>query len=48
MGSGAGPDGRAYVAMYADPGSCGDTPLSHPISVWVQAKGTPTLPVPAA
>lgn len=45
MGSGAGPDGRAYVVVFSDPQGCQDTPLSHPLTVYVQAEGGATLPI---
>lgn len=45
MGSGVGPDGRGYVVVFSDPQGCTDTPLSNPLSVYVQAKGGPALPV---
>jgi hypothetical protein len=43
MGSAPGPDGRAYVVVFADPAGCTDTPGSHPLSVYVQDKGGATV-----
>jgi len=50
MGSALGPDGRAYLALMASPGVSGnllgcstDVPGSHPLSVWIQGKGSATL-----
>ncbi|MES2154259.1 MAG: hypothetical protein V4510_03910 [bacterium] len=45
MGSGSGPDGRAYVVVFSDAKGCLDTPGSHPLSVYVQGKGGAVLPI---
>lgn len=38
MGSGAGPDGRAYVVVYSDANPCTGTPLGTPVSVYIESK----------